>query len=86
MPLIGEPTIQLGGLAGGPPRTLQVRAGPVLHYVPWAVLYTPEPPREGEEDEEWREGGEQQQPDDQNGPENGSRGPTLPGTPSSAAQ
>jgi len=86
MPFIGQPTIQLRGLAGGPPRTLQVRAGPVLPYVPRAVLYTPEPPRQGEERAEWRGGGKQQQPEDQNGPENGSRGPTLPEPPSSATQ
>jgi len=86
MPCIGQPTIQLGGLAGGPPRTLHVRAGPVLPYVPRAVFHTPEPPREGEEQAEWRGGGEKQQHEDQNGTENGSRGPIQPGPPSSAAQ
>jgi len=86
MPFIGQPPIQLGNLAGGPPRNLQVRAGPVLDYVPRAVFYTPDPPREGEKQAERREGGEQQQPDDQNGPENGSRGPTPPRPPSPAAQ
>jgi len=58
----------------------------MLPYVPRAILYTPEPPREGEEQAIWRKGGEQQQPEDQNGPENGSRGPKPPGPPSSAAQ
>ena len=86
MPFIGQPTIQLGGPAGGPPRTLQVPAGPVLPYVPRAVFYTPEPPREGGEQAEWRGGGEQQQPEDQNDPENDSRGPPPPGPPSSDAQ
>jgi len=54
--------------------------------VPRAVFYTPEPPREGEEQAKWRGGVEQEQPEEQNGPESGSRGPTPPGPPSSAAQ
>jgi len=86
MPFIRQPTIQIGGLAGGSPRPLQVRAGPVLPDVPLAVFYTPEPPREGEEQAEWRGGREQAQHKEQNGPEIGSRGPTPPGPPSSAAQ
>jgi len=45
MPFFGQPTIQVGGLAGGPLRTLQVRAGPVLPACPGP--YSTPPSRRG---------------------------------------